>query len=109
MVAARQRLNEVSLAALGLEDDGGEMVAGLVENAAGIMAVTANVDREALDDFLGRRAVALFDEFGAQAREAAGVGEVLDVRPLFAGALGQAFLMGWFVRDEQARRYGTGE
>jgi hypothetical protein len=96
MEAARERANEIATAAI---EDGED--AGLVKNAAGVLALHTGVDRETLQAFLGRRSETLFAVLG----EAMATGESpVDVAPLFAGALGQAFLMGWLVRDEQEKR-----
>jgi hypothetical protein len=99
MEAARDRANEIATAAI---PDGGEQ--GMVQNAAGVLALHTGVDREMLLAFLGRRSHALFGVLGEAMAAHDHAAGPLDVAPLFAGALGQAFLMGWLVRDEQEKR-----
>jgi hypothetical protein len=95
--AARERANEIATAAI---PGGGNE--GMVKNATGVLALHTGVDRDMLTRFLGRRSETLF---GVLAERMADLGDgELDVAPLFAGALGQAFLMGWLVRDEQEKR-----
>jgi hypothetical protein len=94
MEAARERANEIATAAIPDGED-----AGMVRNAAGVLALHTGVDRDVLMAFLGRRSEALFAALGEEmaAHTADGAG-VLDVAPLFAGALGLAFLTGCCCR-----------